>query len=81
MEFSAIVVAAGEGVRAGPGGPKTWRVLGGRPILRWSVEALLSAGAREVVVVVAPDRLTELPGALSGLVGWIGVGGGATRTA
>lgn len=81
MEFSAIVVAAGDGVRAGPGGPKTWRVLGGRPILRWSVEALLAAGAQEVVVVVAPDRLTELPGVLSGLEGWTGVGGGATRTA
>ena len=58
MSFSAVVVAAGEGLRAGPGEPKAWRELGGRPILRWSVEGLLAAGAREIVVVVARDRLT-----------------------
>ena len=50
MSFSAVVVAAGAGLRAGPGEPKVWRTLGGKPIVRWSVEGLLSAGAREVVV-------------------------------
>ena len=51
MRFAGIVVAAGSGSRAG--GDKQWRLLGGRPVVRWSVEALLSAGADEVVVVVA----------------------------
>ena len=51
MAFSAIVVAAGSGSRAG--GDKQWRAVGGRPMVRWSVEALLTAGADSVVVVVA----------------------------
>jgi 2-C-methyl-D-erythritol 4-phosphate cytidylyltransferase/2-C-methyl-D-erythritol 2,4-cyclodiphosphate synthase len=79
MAFSAIVVAAGSGLRAGPGEPKAWRMLGGRPIVRWSVEGLLSAGADEVVVVVAFDRLPQIDAALEGLAGWRAVTGGRTR--
>ena len=79
MAFSAIVVAAGSGLRAGPGEPKAWRMLGGRPIVRWSVEGLLSAGAREVIVVVAHDRLSQTDAALEGLSGWRAVTGGRTR--
>ena len=79
MSFSAVVVAAGAGLRAGPGEPKVWRSLGGRPIIRWSVEGLLSAGAREVVVVVARDRLAAVDEALAGLEGWKAVTGGRTR--
>lgn len=79
MEFSAVVVAAGAGLRAGPGEPKAWRSLAGRPILRWSVEALLAAGARQVVVVAAADRVGDLAAALDGLLGWRGVAGGETR--
>ena len=79
MSFSAVVVAAGAGLRAGPGEPKVWRSLGGKPIVRWSVEGLLSAGAREVVVVVARDRMAHLDEALAGLTGWNAVTGGRTR--
>ena len=79
MSFSAVIVAAGEGLRAGPGQPKAWRDLGGRPILRWSVESLLSAGAREIVVVVARDRIDQADEALSGLTRWTAVAGGASR--
>jgi 2-C-methyl-D-erythritol 4-phosphate cytidylyltransferase/2-C-methyl-D-erythritol 2,4-cyclodiphosphate synthase len=79
MAFSAIVVAAGSGLRAGPGEPKAWRMLGGRPIVRWSVKGLLSAGADEVVVVVAFDRLPQIDAALEGLAGWRAVTGGRTR--
>jgi 2-C-methyl-D-erythritol 4-phosphate cytidylyltransferase/2-C-methyl-D-erythritol 2,4-cyclodiphosphate synthase len=79
MSFSAVVVAAGSGLRAGPGEPKAWRTLGGKPIVRWSVEGLLSAGAREVVVVVARDRLAQADEALAGLQGWKAVTGGRTR--
>ena len=79
MSFSAVVVAAGEGLRAGPGEPKAWRLLGGRALVRWSVEGLLSAGAREVVVVVARDRLGAVDEALAGLEGWRAVTGGKTR--
>jgi 2-C-methyl-D-erythritol 4-phosphate cytidylyltransferase/2-C-methyl-D-erythritol 2,4-cyclodiphosphate synthase len=79
MSFSAVVVAAGLGLRAGPGDPKAWRLLAGRPVVRWSVEGLLTAGAEEVVVVVAGDRLAATDEALSGLLGWRAVAGGETR--
>lgn len=77
MGFSAIVVAAGSGSRAG--GAKQWRVVAGKPVVRWSVEALLDAGAHEVVVVIAAGAETEARDALSGLNGWRAVSGGATR--
>ena len=79
MNFFAVVVAAGAGLRAGPGEPKAWRTLGDRALIRWSVEGLLSAGAREVVVVVARDRLGQVDEALAGLEGWRAVTGGVTR--
>lgn len=81
MSFSAVIVAAGSGQRAGPGAPKTWRDLGGKPILRWSVEAFLGAGAAETMLVVAPDRLADAGRALAGLTGWRAVAGGPTRSA
>ncbi|WP_411286471.1 bifunctional 2-C-methyl-D-erythritol 4-phosphate cytidylyltransferase/2-C-methyl-D-erythritol 2,4-cyclodiphosphate synthase [Phenylobacterium sp.] len=79
MSFSAVIVAAGAGLRAGPGEPKAWRMLGSRPLIRWSVEGLLSAGAHEAIVVVARDRLAQVDEALAGLTGWKAVTGGKTR--
>jgi 2-C-methyl-D-erythritol 4-phosphate cytidylyltransferase/2-C-methyl-D-erythritol 2,4-cyclodiphosphate synthase len=76
MTFVAIVVAAGTGSRAG--GNKQWRLLGGKPVLRWSVEAFLAAGA-EVVVVTAPGAQDQAAEALTGLTGWRSVDGGETR--
>jgi 2-C-methyl-D-erythritol 4-phosphate cytidylyltransferase/2-C-methyl-D-erythritol 2,4-cyclodiphosphate synthase len=80
MDFSAVIVAAGAGLRAGPGEPKAWRRLGGKAVLRWSVEAFIAAGARQIAVVVAPDRMEGAPDALGGLPGWTLVPGGETRT-
>jgi 2-C-methyl-D-erythritol 4-phosphate cytidylyltransferase / 2-C-methyl-D-erythritol 2,4-cyclodiphosphate synthase len=77
MTFAGVVVAAGSGSRAG--GDKQWRPLGGKPVVRWSVEALLNAGAAPVVVVVARDSLGRAEEALAGLTGWIAVAGGAER--
>lgn len=79
MGFSAIVVAAGSGSRAG--GAKQWRVVAGRPVIAWSVEALLKAGAREAVVVIAADAEATAQAALAGLSSWRAVPGGATRAA
>ena len=79
MGFAAIVVAAGSGSRAG--GDKQWRSVGGRPMVRWSVEALLASGADSVVVVVAPGAEARAAEALVGLSGWRTVAGGATRAA
>lgn len=75
--FAAIVVAAGSGSRAG--GAKQWRMLGGKPVVRWSVEALLAAGAEDLVVVVSPGSEAEAEAALAGLSGWRPTSGGATR--
>lgn len=77
MPFSAVIVAAGSGSRAG--GAKQWRPLAGRPVVRWSVEALLAAGSDETVVVVPAGAEAELAAALDGLSGWRSVTGGATR--
>lgn len=77
--FAAVVVAAGSGSRAG--GAKQWRALGGRPVIRWSVQALLDAGAEDLVVVVPPGAETEAEAALSGLKGWRLAAGGADRSA
>jgi len=72
MTFASVVVAAGTGSRAGQdrAGAKQWRLLGGKPILRWSVEAVLAAGAEEVLVVVAPGAEAQAAAALAGLAGW-----------
>ena len=77
MSFSAIIVAAGSGSRAG--GAKQWRMLGGKPVVRWSVEAMLAAGAEDVIVVIAPGSEREAETALAGLVGWRLTVGGAAR--
>ncbi|MBV8594252.1 MAG: bifunctional 2-C-methyl-D-erythritol 4-phosphate cytidylyltransferase/2-C-methyl-D-erythritol 2,4-cyclodiphosphate synthase [Caulobacteraceae bacterium] len=79
MTFSAVIVAAGLGERAGPGGPKQWRLLAGRPVVRWSAEALLGAGARRMVVVGPRGEETLAERALAGLEGWTWTDGGARR--
>ncbi len=78
MQFSAILVAAGSGVRAGGGLPKAWRLLGGKTIARWSAEALLAAGATPLIVVVAADAEDMARQALAGLAVTY-AHGGATR--
>jgi len=77
MDFASIVVAAGTGSRAGGG--KQWRALGGKPVLRWSVEALVAAGSQEVVVVIPAGTESEAADALSGVTGWRTVPGGVER--
>jgi 2-C-methyl-D-erythritol 4-phosphate cytidylyltransferase/2-C-methyl-D-erythritol 2,4-cyclodiphosphate synthase len=65
MSFSVVIVAAGGGTRAGPGLAKQWRVLSGKPVLRWSVAALLAAGARDIVVVVSENGEALAPDGLA----------------
>jgi 2-C-methyl-D-erythritol 4-phosphate cytidylyltransferase/2-C-methyl-D-erythritol 2,4-cyclodiphosphate synthase len=79
MIFDAIVVAAGSGSRAG--GAKQWRLLGSRPVVRWSVEAFLAAGAREVVVAIPSGERAEAEAALAGLPRVRFVVGGDSRSA
>ena len=65
--FAAIVVAAGQGLRAGQPVPKQFAMWRGKPVVRHSVEALLAAGADPVVVTI-PEGADEIAAdALSGL--------------
>jgi len=49
----AIVVAAGSGVRLGGEGPKALRLLAGRPLVAWLLDAMAAGGAVSAVLVVA----------------------------
>src|SRR5690606_24161870 len=75
MNFTAIIVAAGSGSRFGGDLPKQWRLLGGKPVVRWSVEAMLAAGADEVIVVTGADEMHRLEQALADLPRWRAVAG------
>lgn len=79
MTFSVVIVAAGSGTRAGPGQAKQWRLLAGKPVLRWSVEAFRAAGAAEIIIVTTAEGEEILPSVLQGLSGWRATRGGATR--
>ncbi|MHB8529976.1 MAG: bifunctional 2-C-methyl-D-erythritol 4-phosphate cytidylyltransferase/2-C-methyl-D-erythritol 2,4-cyclodiphosphate synthase [Caulobacteraceae bacterium] len=80
MDCCAVIVAGGLGVRAGAGEAKQWRRLAGRPVVRWSVEALLGAGAAPLIVVIPAGGEVLVAEALEGLIGWRAVVGGPTRT-
>ncbi|MBX3612133.1 MAG: 2-C-methyl-D-erythritol 4-phosphate cytidylyltransferase [Burkholderiaceae bacterium] len=78
--YFAVIPAAGVGSRLGAMQPKQYLALAGRPMLRWSVDALLAAPWIErVVVVVAPDdrRAGTLLAALPRVE--VLAAGGATR--
>jgi 2-C-methyl-D-erythritol 4-phosphate cytidylyltransferase/2-C-methyl-D-erythritol 2,4-cyclodiphosphate synthase len=77
--FAAIVVAAGKGLRVGGNTPKQFRSWRGKPLIRHSVEALASAGAEPLVIVVAQDARPHAQAALAGIGGIAFVPGGVTR--
>ena len=79
---AAIVVAAGKGLRAGPGELKQFRSLGGVPLLARCLRPFVQSGKVSLLVLVVPDpaeaesRLAEhLPSACPASF----VRGGATR--
>ncbi|MEO8176520.1 MAG: bifunctional 2-C-methyl-D-erythritol 4-phosphate cytidylyltransferase/2-C-methyl-D-erythritol 2,4-cyclodiphosphate synthase [Sphingomicrobium sp.] len=68
MSVTALIVAAGSGQRMGRGVPKQFRPLGGKPVLRWSVEALARHPRIDSVrVVVGQDQEQPALEALAGL--------------
>jgi len=58
----AVLVAAGRGERLGAERPKAFVMLGGKPMLQWSIEAL--APAVEHVVVALPPGAHAPPGTI-----------------
>ena len=59
MTVTALIVAAGSGSRMGGGVPKQYRMLGGKPVLRWAVEALVRHPAIHATRVVIGQRQQE----------------------
>lgn len=87
MQITAIIVAAGSGIRASGGGtasvPKQFQSLGGRAVLAWSAAAFLAdPRVRRLVVVHAPGAREQVVAALGAGARdrVVLVEGGATRT-
>ena len=81
MTVGALIVAAGGGVRAGGDIPKQYRELLGRPVLRWSIDALAEAGVGKIVVAIGENHAEFALAALAGAPDVTLIQGGATRTA
>lgn len=77
--FSAIVVAAGKGLRVGGATPKQFRDWRAKALIRHSVEALAAAGAKPLIVVIAGDASDHARAALDGIAGITFAAGGASR--
>ena len=80
MTVTALIVAAGKGERAGGGLPKQYRLLAGRPVLRWAAESLTRHPAVQAVRVVIGSGQQKLANAsLEGIpIGEL-IEGGAER--
>lgn len=77
--FAAVIVAAGQGLRAGQPLPKQFARWRGRPVVRHAAEALIEAGAGPIVVAIPEGADTIAAEALAGLPGVRLTTGGATR--
>jgi 2-C-methyl-D-erythritol 4-phosphate cytidylyltransferase/2-C-methyl-D-erythritol 2,4-cyclodiphosphate synthase len=66
MTTTALIVAAGSGSRMGGGVPKQYQLLGGKPVLRWAVEALIGHPAIKCTRVVIGRGQQKLAAAALG---------------
>ena len=81
MTVTALIVAAGRGERLGGDVPKQFRSIGGKPVLRWAVEAMASnASIDQIRVVVGSGQQELAEAALEGLEFGDLVEGGAERS-
>lgn len=79
---AAIIVAAGRGLRAGSGGPKQYRSIGGRTVIARAMAPFCThAEIATVQPVLNPDDSEIFADAVRGLVHLAPVSGGATRQA
>jgi len=76
---AAVIVAAGQGLRAGQGMPKQFAHWRGKPVVRHSAEGLAAAGIAPIVVVIPADCEQIAAEALSGIPGIRLVRGGPAR--
>jgi 2-C-methyl-D-erythritol 4-phosphate cytidylyltransferase/2-C-methyl-D-erythritol 2,4-cyclodiphosphate synthase len=79
---AVVLVAAGRGLRAGAGGPKQYREIGGVPVICRAMEAFSIHGdVFAVQPVVNPDDSAMFTAAVAGLKHEPPTNGGATRQA
>lgn len=79
---AAILVAAGRGLRAGAGGPKQYRSIGGQTVIYRALAAFAEhPDIATVQPVVNPDDIAIFNAAVNGLRYAAPVNGGATRQA
>jgi len=80
MIVTALIVAAGKGERLGGGIPKQYHEIGGKPVLRWAVEALARHPVVDAVrVVIGEEHTAAFHQATAGLDVGTPIIGGATR--
>ncbi len=77
--MAGVVVAAGQGLRAGQPLPKQFAPFRGKPVLRHSVEALSLAGAAPIIVVIPAGAEAVAAAALAEIADIRFITGGATR--
>jgi 2-C-methyl-D-erythritol 4-phosphate cytidylyltransferase/2-C-methyl-D-erythritol 2,4-cyclodiphosphate synthase len=77
--FAAVIVAAGQGLRAGGVVPKQFAPWRGKPLVRHSAETLAGLGATPLVIAIPPGADEMARAALEGTPGIRLVAGGATR--
>ena len=82
VRTAAILVAAGRGLRAGGGGPKQYRMIGGQSVIFRAMQAFCTHKQISVVQpVLHPDDVAMFNAACSGLSHAVPAAGGSTRQA
>ncbi|MGQ9500301.1 MAG: 2-C-methyl-D-erythritol 4-phosphate cytidylyltransferase [Dissulfurimicrobium sp.] len=83
MSVSAIIAAAGEGVRFGMSMPKQFLPLGGRPLIAWSIAVMARSPLVDEIVLISSavheERVRKLAASYAGNKTVKVVRGGATR--
>ena len=66
--MAAVIVAGGSGMRAGGAKPKQYQLMGGKPVIRWTLEAFLShPGISHVQTVIGEGHADLFADATLGL--------------
>jgi 2-C-methyl-D-erythritol 4-phosphate cytidylyltransferase / 2-C-methyl-D-erythritol 2,4-cyclodiphosphate synthase len=76
---AALVVAAGQGLRAGQPVPKQFAPWRGKPVLRHSVEALAAAGIAPIIIAIPQGAEAIARACVEGIAGIRFITGGDTR--
>ena len=80
MTVAAVIVAGGSGLRAGGEKPKQYQLIGGKPVIWWTLKAFLDhPGVAYVQPVIGEGHEAMFAEAVSGLDVPFPVIGGATR--